>query len=63
VNLSKIESRPSRKRPWEYIFFIDLDGHEDDPAVAEAIAAFTKACAQVRILGSYARAEQDDKQV
>jgi chorismate mutase/prephenate dehydratase len=61
LNLTKIESRPSRKRPWEYIFFIDLDGHRDDPAVAQAIAEFSSACELVKILGSYPRSEPDDK--
>jgi chorismate mutase/prephenate dehydratase len=62
VNLSKIESRPSRKRPWEYVFFIDLDGHRQDPPLARAIEEFAAACESVKVLGSYPRAEQDDKQ-
>ena len=32
LNMSKIESRPSRRRPWEYVFFVDIDGHEGDAA-------------------------------
>jgi chorismate mutase/prephenate dehydratase len=57
VNLSRIESRPSRRRAWDYVFFIDLDGHQDDPEVAAAIAAFSRGCELVKILGSYPRSE------
>ena len=60
INLSKIESRPSRKRPWEYVFFIDLDGHADDANVKTALVEFAKACDFVKVLGSYPRAEQDE---
>jgi chorismate mutase/prephenate dehydratase len=54
--MSNIESRPSRRGVWEYVFFIDIDGHRDDPNVAEAIADIEKASAMVTVLGSYPRA-------
>jgi chorismate mutase/prephenate dehydratase len=57
VNMSKIESRPSRRRPWEYVFFIDVDGHARDPAVASAIVEVGKSCTSLKTLGSYPRAE------
>jgi chorismate mutase/prephenate dehydratase len=57
VSLSKIESRPSRRRPWEYVFFIDIDGHQRDPAVAEAIAELGRTCPLMKVLGSYPKAE------
>ena len=57
LNMSKIESRPSRRRPWEYVFFVDVDGHERDPAVAAAVAEVKKACESFKVLGSYPRAE------
>ena len=57
VNLSKIESRPSRRRAWDYVFFIDVDGHVEDPPVARALLEFRPRCELVKILGSYARAE------
>jgi len=57
LNMSKIESRPSRRRPWEYVFFVDVDGHERDPAVAEALAAVRQGCESVKVLGSYPKAE------
>ncbi|MEA2701105.1 MAG: chorismate mutase / prephenate dehydratase, partial [Myxococcales bacterium] len=57
LNMSKIESRPSRRRPWEYVFFVDVDGHERDPQVASALAAVKAICDSVKVLGSYPRAE------
>lgn len=53
INLSKIESRPSKKRPWDYYFFIDVTGHYDDPAMKEALADLKKFCPVVKWLGSY----------
>ncbi len=53
INLTKIESRPSKKKAWEYLFFIDLEGHESDPRVKKALAALRKSAASVRVLGSY----------
>lgn len=56
VNLSKIESRPLKKKAWEYIFFLDLTGHISDPVVAEAVQDLKQYCQFVKILGSYPRA-------
>jgi chorismate mutase/prephenate dehydratase len=53
INLSKIESRPSKKRPWDYYFFIDVTGHYDDPKMKEALAELQKFCPLVKWLGSY----------
>jgi chorismate mutase/prephenate dehydratase len=53
INLSKIESRPSKKRPWDYYFFIDVTGHYDDPAMREAVARLRRFCPMVKWLGSY----------
>ena len=53
INLSKIESRPSKKRPWEYNFFLDVSGHFDDPAMKEALTDLRKFCPIVKWLGSY----------
>lgn len=55
VNLSRIESRPSRKRAWEYLFFIDVDGHRLDAAVTEAIEELAEASVFIKVLGSYPR--------
>jgi chorismate mutase/prephenate dehydratase len=57
LNMTKIESRPSRRAPWEYVFFVDVDGHERDPGVAAALAAVRQACESVKVLGSYPKAE------
>jgi chorismate mutase/prephenate dehydratase len=57
LNMTKIESRPSRRRAWEYVFFVDIDGHERDAPVATAIAEVQKASETVKVLGSYPRAE------
>lgn len=56
ISLSKIESRPSRRGMWDYVFFIDLEGHKDDPPVAEALAALEQRARMVKWLGSYPKA-------
>jgi chorismate mutase/prephenate dehydratase len=53
INLTKIESRPSRRRAWDYIFFVDLLGHMDDKPVIEALEKMKPYTTFVRILGSY----------
>ena len=53
INLSKIESRPSKRRPWDYYFFIDVTGHYDDPSMKAALGELTKFCPMVKWLGSY----------
>lgn len=57
VNLTKIESRPQRARLGTYMFFLDLDGGEDAPRVAEALAGLREHCDAVRVLGSYPAAQ------
>ncbi len=56
VNLTRIESRPSRRRPWEYVFFLDLEGHRAEPRVAAAITRLGEG-RTCRILGSYRKAD------
>lgn len=53
VNLTKIESRPTKKRAWEYVFFVDLVGHRTDPLIEMAIEDLRPSCQLLRILGSY----------
>ena len=55
VNLSRIESRPSRRAAWEYVFLVDLEGHRDDEAVGRAIRELRARCEWVTHLGSYPR--------
>jgi chorismate mutase/prephenate dehydratase len=56
VNMTRIESRPSRKRKWDYVFFIDIEGHISDPPVAKALAALEQRASLFKVLGSYPRA-------
>jgi chorismate mutase/prephenate dehydratase len=53
INMTKIESRPSKRKAWEYFFFIDCDGHAQEKKVANAIKILGKHCNFVKILGSY----------
>ncbi len=55
INLSKIESRPSKERLGTYIFLVDLAGHRTDAALAEALTVVEKPCSFFRVLGSYPR--------
>ena len=56
INLTKIESRPSKKRPWEYYFFVDCEGHYEDKKVKKAISELEGGCLYLKILGSYPKA-------
>jgi chorismate mutase/prephenate dehydratase len=56
VNLTHIESRPSRASAWAYVFVVTLDGHREDPQVAKLLQALAARCADLRLLGSYPRA-------
>lgn len=56
IDLTRIESRPSKLRMGEYWFFLDGTGHVADPAMGEALAALRRRCTEVRFLGSYPRA-------
>ncbi len=53
INLSKIESRPSKKKAWEYVFFVDLEGHPSDKKVASALKAVERKCKFFKVLGAY----------
>jgi prephenate dehydratase len=53
VNLTKLESRPLRGRPWEYLFYLDLMGHIEDPGVSKAIANLGEITSFLKVLGSY----------
>ena len=56
VSMTRIESRPSHRRKWDYIFFIDIEGHAEEPHVARALAALKRRASLFRVLGSYPRA-------
>ena len=56
VNMTRIESRPSRRGLWEYVFFVDVDGHQNNDNVAAAIVRLESEASMVKILGSYPKA-------
>jgi chorismate mutase/prephenate dehydratase len=58
LNMSTIESRPSRERAWEYVFWVDLDADAADPAVRTALDEVRAVATMTRILGSYTRARE-----
>ncbi len=59
INLTKIESRPNKGKPWEYIFFIDFEGHATDPHVAEALSEMKGYVLFAKLLGSYPQYSQE----
>lgn len=56
VNMTRLESRPSHRRKWDYVFFIDIEGHAQDKHVAKVLAALKRRASLFRVLGSYPRA-------
>ena len=56
INMTRIESRPSRRQKWDYVFFIDVQGHAEDEVVADALRELEEASSLFRVLGSYPRA-------
>jgi prephenate dehydratase len=57
VNITKLESRPRRERMWEYVFYVDIDGHISEPQVKEALIDLMRKASFVKIFGSYVRAK------
>lgn len=57
INLTKIESRPSKKKAWEYIFYVDFMGHSTNPKIQEMLSELRKSCLRIKILGSYPRCD------
>jgi len=53
INMTKIESRPSRRKAWEYIFFVDIEGHVEEDRVKKAVEEIKGRCLFLKILGSY----------
>jgi chorismate mutase/prephenate dehydratase len=53
INLTKIESRPLKNKPWEYMFFIDFKGHKEERVVKRAIEKLERSCLFLKVLGSY----------
>lgn len=59
LNLTKIESRPRRNRPWHYLFYVDFEGHADDPVVQQALLGILNRASFLKVLGSYPAAQFD----
>jgi len=57
LNMTKIESRPSKRKAWEYFFFVDCDGHREDRKVAKALDLLSQHCSFAKVLGSYPNTE------
>ena len=57
INLTKIESRPTRQKPWEYNFYLDFEGHREDKTIRETLESLEKTALFVKVLGSYPRAK------
>ena len=53
INLTKIESRPSKRKAWEYLFFIDMEGHVSEPRLRRALKELSESTLLCRVLGSY----------
>ena len=53
VSMSRLESRPARNALWEYVFYVDVEGHQDEPMVRQALAQLAENAAYLKILGSY----------
>ncbi|MCW4051770.1 MAG: prephenate dehydratase [Candidatus Bathyarchaeota archaeon] len=57
INLTKIESRPTKKEPWKYNFYLDFEGHREDPKCLEVLKKLERKCTMVKLLGSYSKAD------
>jgi chorismate mutase/prephenate dehydratase len=53
INLTLIESRPTKEMPWQYLFYVDFQGHIHEAAITKAIAEMQEFCLFLRVLGSY----------
>ncbi len=56
VSMTRIESRPSRRQNWDYVFFIDLEGHAEEPPLKDALAELEKNSSLFRLIGAYPKA-------
>ena len=58
INLTKIESRPTRQNPWDYNFYLDFEGHREDQAPKEALKNLEEYATFIKVLGSYPKANK-----
>ena len=59
INMTKLESRPRRDKPWSYLFYVDIEGHIEDEAVGRAMTGLMRKAAFVKFLGSYPAASTE----
>ena len=59
INLTKIESRPTKEKPWEYNFYVDFEGHVEEEMVKSTLDSVQKKCTFLKILGSYKKGTID----
>jgi chorismate mutase / prephenate dehydratase len=59
INLTKIESRPSKERPWEYVFFVDFEGHAHNEKISSLLSRVREYCVFLKVLGSYPMGKSD----
>ncbi len=57
INLTKIESRPSKKKAWSYFFFVDFEGHHNEARIQKAMSGLERHCTFFKVMGSYPKAE------
>lgn len=62
INLAKIESRPRRNRPWQYVFYLDFEGHWQDEPCSQALLGLLNRSAFVKLLGSFPAASQPEQE-
>jgi prephenate dehydratase len=62
INLTKIESRPTRQKPWEYNFYLDCEGYGTERELKEALERLEKNSIFVKMLGSYPKAEEEPRE-
>ena len=55
INLTKIESRPLKNKPWQYLFFLDFNGHVEEPGISKALKQLENSSIFVKVIGSYPR--------
>jgi prephenate dehydratase len=60
INLTKLESRPIKDKPWEYIFYVDFEGHLEDDTCSQALTYLKKKTSFIKILGSYPKATESE---
>ena len=57
INLNRLDARPSGRQVWDYVFFLDMEGHIEEPKVAQAIEQLRKDCMFLKVLGSYPKSQ------